>query len=36
MRTIKLLGCPSAAQLNRSYVDVPAEWQVPAAQPQAP
>ena len=34
MRTIKLLGCPSAAQLNQSYVDIPAEWQVPAAQPQ--
>ena len=34
MRTIKLLGCPSAAQLNPSYVDIPAEWRVPAAQHQ--
>ena len=33
LRTIKLLGCPSAAKLNQSYVDIPAEWQVPAAQP---
>jgi isopentenyl diphosphate isomerase/L-lactate dehydrogenase-like FMN-dependent dehydrogenase len=35
LRTIKLLGCPSAAELNRSYVDVPADWYAPAAQPQA-
>jgi isopentenyl diphosphate isomerase/L-lactate dehydrogenase-like FMN-dependent dehydrogenase len=35
LRTIKLLGCPSAAQLDRSYVEVPADWHVPAAQPQA-
>jgi isopentenyl diphosphate isomerase/L-lactate dehydrogenase-like FMN-dependent dehydrogenase len=35
MRTIKLLGCPSAATLNRSYLDVPADWHVPAAEPQA-
>jgi L-lactate dehydrogenase (cytochrome) len=26
IRTLKLLGCGSAAQLNPSYVDVPAEW----------
>jgi L-lactate dehydrogenase (cytochrome) len=35
MRTIKLLGCPSAAELNQSYVDIPAHWHVPAGQPQA-
>ena len=32
MRTLKLLGCPSPAALNRSYVEVPAEWQVRAAE----
>jgi isopentenyl diphosphate isomerase/L-lactate dehydrogenase-like FMN-dependent dehydrogenase len=26
IRTLKLLGCPSVAELNRSYLDVPAEW----------
>jgi isopentenyl diphosphate isomerase/L-lactate dehydrogenase-like FMN-dependent dehydrogenase len=26
VRTLKLLGCPSIAELDRSYVDVPAEW----------
>ncbi len=26
VRTLKLLGCPSIAELNRSYVDAPAEW----------
>ena len=26
LRTIKLLGCPSAAALDRSYVDVPRDW----------
>ena len=26
LRTIKLLGCPSADALDRSYVDVPREW----------
>jgi len=25
-RTLKLLGCPSVAALDRSYVDVPAHW----------
>ena len=25
-RTLKLLGCTSVAQLDRSYVDVPANW----------
>jgi isopentenyl diphosphate isomerase/L-lactate dehydrogenase-like FMN-dependent dehydrogenase len=25
-RTLKLLGCPSVAMLDRSYVDVPATW----------
>ena len=31
-RTMKLLGCPSIQELNRSYVDVPASWQ-PAPRP---
>jgi isopentenyl diphosphate isomerase/L-lactate dehydrogenase-like FMN-dependent dehydrogenase len=26
IRTLKLLGCPSVAELDRSYVDVPADW----------
>jgi isopentenyl diphosphate isomerase/L-lactate dehydrogenase-like FMN-dependent dehydrogenase len=26
VRTLKLLGCPSVAALDRSYVDVPAHW----------
>src|ERR1700689_488797 len=26
VRTLKLLGCPSTAKLNRSFVDVPATW----------
>jgi isopentenyl diphosphate isomerase/L-lactate dehydrogenase-like FMN-dependent dehydrogenase len=26
VRTLKLLGCPSVAELDRSYVDVPADW----------
>jgi L-lactate dehydrogenase (cytochrome) len=26
VRTLKLLGCPSAAELDRSYVDTPAAW----------
>ena len=25
-RTLKLLGCASVGELNRSYVDVPADW----------
>src|SRR6058998_496660 len=25
-RTLKLLGCPSVAELDRSYLDVPGEW----------
>jgi L-lactate dehydrogenase (cytochrome) len=29
VRTLKLLGCPSVTELERSYVDVPADW--PAA-----
>ena len=28
IRTMRLLGCPSVSQLDRSYVDVPAEWLV--------
>jgi L-lactate dehydrogenase (cytochrome) len=27
VRTLKLLGCPSVAALDRSYVDVPAHWE---------
>ncbi|HEY8863619.1 MAG TPA: alpha-hydroxy acid oxidase [Candidatus Dormibacteraeota bacterium] len=26
VRTLKLLGCPSTADLNRSYIDVPPDW----------
>jgi len=26
IRTLKLLGCASLAELNRSFVDVPREW----------
>ena len=26
IRTLKLLGCPSVAELDRSYLDVPADW----------
>ncbi|MBZ5571951.1 MAG: alpha-hydroxy-acid oxidizing protein [Acidobacteriia bacterium] len=29
-RTLSLLGCPSVAELNRSYVDVPDAWLRPA------
>jgi L-lactate dehydrogenase (cytochrome) len=25
-RTLKLLGCASVQELDRSYVDVPADW----------
>jgi isopentenyl diphosphate isomerase/L-lactate dehydrogenase-like FMN-dependent dehydrogenase len=28
IRTLKLLGCPSLAELDQSYVDVPADWSV--------
>jgi isopentenyl diphosphate isomerase/L-lactate dehydrogenase-like FMN-dependent dehydrogenase len=31
VRTMKLLGCGSVAQLDASYVDVPADWQFAAA-----
>jgi L-lactate dehydrogenase (cytochrome) len=27
VRTLKLLGCASLAELNRSFVDVPADWE---------
>ena len=27
VRTLKLLGCPSVAALDRSYVKVPADWE---------
>jgi isopentenyl diphosphate isomerase/L-lactate dehydrogenase-like FMN-dependent dehydrogenase len=35
VRTMKLLGCPSVAELDRSYVDAPAEWfaRVPSTRP---
>jgi isopentenyl diphosphate isomerase/L-lactate dehydrogenase-like FMN-dependent dehydrogenase len=26
IRTLKLLGCPSVADLDRSFIDVPADW----------
>ena len=26
IRTLKLLGCPSVAEFDRSYLDVPADW----------
>jgi L-lactate dehydrogenase (cytochrome) len=26
IRTLKLIGCASVAELDRSYVDVPAQW----------
>jgi L-lactate dehydrogenase (cytochrome) len=26
LRTLTLLGCPSASELDRSYVDVPPDW----------
>jgi L-lactate dehydrogenase (cytochrome) len=32
IRTLKLLGCESVSALNRSYVDVPAEWTAPERQ----
>src|SRR5688572_12876091 len=31
IRTMKLLGCGSLAELNRSYIDIPAEWPTAAA-----
>jgi len=27
LRTIKLLGCPSTSELDRSYVELPDSWQ---------
>jgi len=30
IRTLKLLGCPAVTQLDRSYVDVPADWSIPS------
>jgi isopentenyl diphosphate isomerase/L-lactate dehydrogenase-like FMN-dependent dehydrogenase len=30
IRTLKLLGCASTAELDRSYVNVPADWESPA------
>ena len=32
LRTLKLLGCPSASALDRSYVKVPAAWDSPNSQ----
>ena len=31
VRTMKLLGCGSVAELDSSYVDVPADWQITAS-----
>jgi isopentenyl diphosphate isomerase/L-lactate dehydrogenase-like FMN-dependent dehydrogenase len=28
-RTLRLLGCPSVRELNRSFIEVPQSWQVP-------
>ena len=33
IRTLKLLGCPSVTDLDRSYVDVPADWLAHARTP---
>ncbi|MSO82273.1 MAG: alpha-hydroxy-acid oxidizing protein [Acidobacteria bacterium] len=33
IRTLKLLGCPSVADLDRSYVDVPVDWTRDRVQP---
>ena len=30
VRTLKLLGCASVSELDRSYVDVPADWPAPS------
>jgi hypothetical protein len=27
-RTLRLLGCPSVGELDRSYVNVPKSWEV--------
>jgi isopentenyl diphosphate isomerase/L-lactate dehydrogenase-like FMN-dependent dehydrogenase len=27
-RTLRLLGCPSVTELNRSYLNVPKSWEV--------
>jgi L-lactate dehydrogenase (cytochrome) len=34
IRTMKLLGCASVAELDRSYVDVPADWLATTPHPQ--
>jgi len=31
IRTLKLLGCASVAELDRSYVDAPADWRITTA-----
>lgn len=33
IRTLKLLGCRSVADLDQSFVDVPADWRKPAPHP---
>jgi isopentenyl diphosphate isomerase/L-lactate dehydrogenase-like FMN-dependent dehydrogenase len=35
IRTLKLLGCPSVAELDRSYLDVPPDWLAAGAATQA-
>jgi L-lactate dehydrogenase (cytochrome) len=35
IRTLKLLGCASVAELNPSYVETPADWRVTSAVPGA-
>jgi isopentenyl diphosphate isomerase/L-lactate dehydrogenase-like FMN-dependent dehydrogenase len=32
-RTLRLLGCASVAELNRSYIEIPATWNAAAASP---
>jgi len=32
-RTVRLLGCSSVAELDRSYVEVPAGWEYTDAPP---
>jgi L-lactate dehydrogenase (cytochrome) len=29
IRTMKLLGCPSVASLDRSFIEIPSSWNAP-------
>ena len=33
VRTMKLLGCPAVGELDRSFVEIPTNWQAPASLP---